>query len=347
MSYDKVVDSAQLEADLTTVADRLRAESGVSGPLAWPADYLAAIGQIAPRAQVSGPAPLRVAVAMARPLRALVQKGKCTVNNGTIQCNNGTLVVPNLVNFCEDNVMVGKYINSSGAISNSSYNFYCDAMIAVEPGADYTMKVSQSIAYFNFIEYDSEGNFVRRKLYGASGKPAGDAITHTMGDNTAFIRWGANPFVNTGVSYENVSEIDWMLTKGDAAQEFVPYGKVIAVGTPEMITVTPGGDTAGAVDLLAVGGVGDTQDIVSGRVERRTEAFVYDGTQTVNEPFISSAGALEVGAIVVRPRATAAPLIEQATPQTLMLMEGANAVEVTGAISAPEMQAEFYGIQEV
>lgn len=32
---------------------------------------------------------------------------------------------------------------------------------------------------------------------------------------------------------------------------------------------------------------------------------------------------------------------------TLTLMEGANAVEVTGAISAPEMQAEFYGIQEV
>lgn len=46
MSVDKLVDSAQLDADLTSVADAIRAKGGASGQLAFPADFVTAIGNI-------------------------------------------------------------------------------------------------------------------------------------------------------------------------------------------------------------------------------------------------------------------------------------------------------------
>lgn len=46
MALDKLVDSTQLDADLTSVANAIRAKSGGSGQLAFPAGFVSEIGNI-------------------------------------------------------------------------------------------------------------------------------------------------------------------------------------------------------------------------------------------------------------------------------------------------------------
>ena len=46
MAVDKLVDSTQLDADLTSVANAIRAKSGGSGSLAFPAGFVTEIGNI-------------------------------------------------------------------------------------------------------------------------------------------------------------------------------------------------------------------------------------------------------------------------------------------------------------
>lgn len=46
MAVDKLVDSSQLDSDLTSVANAIRAKSGGSSPLAFPAGFVSEIGNI-------------------------------------------------------------------------------------------------------------------------------------------------------------------------------------------------------------------------------------------------------------------------------------------------------------
>lgn len=46
MAYDKVVDSQQLDADLTSVANAIRTRGGTSAQLAFPADFISAVQAI-------------------------------------------------------------------------------------------------------------------------------------------------------------------------------------------------------------------------------------------------------------------------------------------------------------
>ncbi len=46
MALDKLVDSSQLDSDLTSVANAIRAKSGGSGQLAFPAGFVSEIGNI-------------------------------------------------------------------------------------------------------------------------------------------------------------------------------------------------------------------------------------------------------------------------------------------------------------
>lgn len=46
MALDKLVDSAQLDTDLTSVANAIRTKGGTSASLAFPADFVTAIGNI-------------------------------------------------------------------------------------------------------------------------------------------------------------------------------------------------------------------------------------------------------------------------------------------------------------
>lgn len=46
MAVDKLVDSTQLDADLTSVADAIRAKTGGTADLAFPSDFVSEIGSI-------------------------------------------------------------------------------------------------------------------------------------------------------------------------------------------------------------------------------------------------------------------------------------------------------------
>ena len=46
MAIDKAVDSAELDAGMTAVADAIRAKAGTTGPLAWPDGFITAISGI-------------------------------------------------------------------------------------------------------------------------------------------------------------------------------------------------------------------------------------------------------------------------------------------------------------
>lgn len=47
MAFDKVVDSTELDAGMTLVANAIRAKAGISDPLEWPAGFKAAVEDIA------------------------------------------------------------------------------------------------------------------------------------------------------------------------------------------------------------------------------------------------------------------------------------------------------------
>ena len=66
------------------------------------------------------------------------------------------------------------------------------------------------------------------------------------------------------------------------------------VGDPEVLSV--GAQIATVANLYAVGNYKDTQDIISGKVTRRTVPIVYDGTQDVGEDYV---GDLIEGRLVV------------------------------------------------
>ena len=46
MAIDKAIDSTQLDADLTSVANAIRTKGGTSASLAFPADFVSAIAAI-------------------------------------------------------------------------------------------------------------------------------------------------------------------------------------------------------------------------------------------------------------------------------------------------------------
>lgn len=46
MAYDKVVDSAKLDADLKTIADAIRAKAGTTGEMAFPEGYVSAVAPL-------------------------------------------------------------------------------------------------------------------------------------------------------------------------------------------------------------------------------------------------------------------------------------------------------------
>lgn len=103
MSLDKLVDSTQLDADLASVANAIRAKSGGSSQLAFPAGFVSAIGDI--------------------PAQETVYY---TANNGTPYFKN--TVIPNASytaapNFYKATNMVSCVINksNSGASSNNMF----------------------------------------------------------------------------------------------------------------------------------------------------------------------------------------------------------------------------------
>lgn len=107
-------------------------------------------------------------------------------------------------------------------------------------------------------------------------------------------------------------------------------------GTNEVLTM--GQQTANVETLLSVGNYKDEQDLISGDIVRNCEAVYYDGTQTINTPYLSTTGGLNVGSIIVHPKTT--PTTETTTAQTLTAQQGTNTISSNKG--AREMEIKYY-----
>jgi hypothetical protein len=123
-------------------------------------------------------------------------------------------------------------------------------------------------------------------------------------------------------------------------------GEVTVVGTAQTVVDSNSpANTATAPMLLSVGAdatlTRDECNLITGEITRRCEAFVYDGTQTLRTPRISTTGADTVGAIIVQPLAE--PVTETIAAQTLDAVSNvhANTLTTTSNIENPSIQATY------
>lgn len=143
----------------------------------------------------------------------------------------------NLLEVNDSNIVVGKYINNAGVVMESLPNIYFQRLVSVKPSTDYTLSTSETLNYANFMEYDADGVFIKRTLYGSTSSPAGNTVTHTMGDTTAFVIIGSN--VNStkypSITKDNVNGIKWMFNEGNKALKYEAYnGRVVIDGNDEI-----------------------------------------------------------------------------------------------------------------
>ena len=262
---------------------------------------------------VRGMSPLFLTNAAAGRIVSLIQYGKCE-QNGTptssvpvdIYCNNGALKwdgvnqriyadgTPEVLTVGGANLLNPQTVPSDNQFVNKNTGGLTtpSATGGVWRYGDYIPVIGGETYYFHQINatattagtawYDSEQTYIG----GINATALGNANNKvTMPSNAAYIRhsWRIDEGYNT--DWENTVYIciDGTMT------EFKPY-------------VAP--QTASVENLLSVGNIADEQDIISGTIKRRCEAIVYDGTQTVTEPYLSSTGGKDNGAIIVQPKGT-------------------------------------------
>ena len=139
----------------------------------------------------------------------------------------------NILDMSDGNIEVGKYIDNSGAEKSNASNFYNSAYFPVKASTAYTISTSDAIRYCSFMEYDENKGFIKRTLYG--GNTPFSSQTHTMGDTTAYIIFGANPTGST-VSLSDIQQINWMLNEGSTDLPYEPYTNTVYSGTLDVLT---------------------------------------------------------------------------------------------------------------
>lgn len=201
-------------------------------------------------AVISGTDVLRISNAKANSLSSLVVGGGCS-QTGTplptapipIISNKGAVsygvLGKNLLEVTDANIVVGKYINNNGEVTTSLPNLYFQRLVSVKASTAYTLSTSEALNYANFMEYDADGVFIKRTLYGSASAPAGKAVTHTMGASTAFVIVGSN--INATkypeVTKDVVKGIKWMFNEGSSAKTYEAYRAGYSYGGEDGIEV--------------------------------------------------------------------------------------------------------------
>lgn len=229
-----------------------------------------------------GPSPLLLPDAIADTLSYVKAFGG-TEQNGTptpdapvdIVSNNGVLkYTPNLLDMATENIVLGKYINNSGVISDSGPNFYNSKYIPVVAGGTYTWSTSSSISYFSVMEYGSDYAFKKRTLF----SNAGTSGSITLRSDTAFVLIGSN-MDSTDVTLDKIAAVDWQFEKGSSATAYKPYSPtgIYTDGTVETIEDTIG-NTATTETLLSVDTYTDQQEVISGSITKKCGAVILDSS---------------------------------------------------------------------
>jgi hypothetical protein len=243
----------------------------------------------------SGVDVLRISNAKANSISSLVVGGGCSQTGTptptapqTIVSNKGAVsygvLGNNLLEVTDENIVVGKYINNNGEVTTSLPNLYFQRFVAVKASTAYTLSASETLNYANFMEYDANGGFIKRTLYGSSSTAAGKVVTHTMGASTAFVIVGSN--INATkypeVTKDNVKGIKWMFCEGSSAKTYEAYRAGYSYGGQDTISIE-GGSSATASLLLGVGTYADAQDIIKGNITRKVGIKALDGFEDITK----------------------------------------------------------------
>lgn len=187
----------------------------------------------------------------------------------------------NLLEVNDANIVVGKYINNNGEVTTSLPNIYFQRFVSVNAGQYYTLSTSEPINYANFMEYDSNGTFLKRTLYGSAATPVGRTVKHQMGSTTAYVIIGSN--VNSSlypeITKEDVKNIRWMFNRGSTALAYEDYKAGLSYSGDDPISIN-GDRVAYAEPLFGISAFIDKQDIVSGVVTRKVGVKVFDGSES-------------------------------------------------------------------
>ena len=170
---------------------------------------------------VKGIAPLVVVNALAEPLHALIQYGKCEVSGSEITCNNGTLSVSNgeiVTTGTPEEIQLGVkanlitgwvedyYIAANGTPTAEAGSHYTD-LIPVESNGFYVLSFTAGADNNKRMhEYDSNGNWIRQCFY---IKPAINdevVVAFPVGSTTKYIRWSTKT-VDTNVAIAKYNDL--------------------------------------------------------------------------------------------------------------------------------------------
>lgn len=197
-----------------------------------------------------------------------------------ITSNNGVLTyTPNLLDMAPENIVLGKYINNSGVVTDSTPNFYNSKYMPVVAGETYTWSTSSSINYFSVMEYDSDYVFKKRTLFSNAG--TSDSIT--LRSDTAFVLIGSN-MDGADVTLDKVSAVNWQFELGSTATSYKPYSPtgIYTSGPIETIAIKDSNssvvNTATTEMLLSVDTYTDQQEVISGSVARKCGAVILDSS---------------------------------------------------------------------
>lgn len=138
MALDKAVDSAQLNADLTAVADAIRTKGGTSAQLAFPDGFVSVVQAIQ-----TGPE-LQIIVTVTSGATVTATKGSLSVS-GTSVNGTCTLIVPEAGTWSVKATLSGQTSNTKNITFTDSYTtsltfFNATITVTVESGATVTLK---------------------------------------------------------------------------------------------------------------------------------------------------------------------------------------------------------------
>lgn len=116
MAYDKAVDSAQLDADLTAVADAIRTKGGTDAQLAFPSGFVSAVQAIAGAGQVAEIIPAQNTTQISIPIDAQDDKLALGISSNVSGAGDVERVVSlEYANFCAANVKRYDTVTAEGA----------------------------------------------------------------------------------------------------------------------------------------------------------------------------------------------------------------------------------------
>ena len=123
-------------------------------------------------------------------------------------------------------------------------------------------------------------------------------------------------------------------------------GQISVTGTPQTVTDSNSpANTATAPMLLSVGSGNDIYrdecNLVTGEITRRCEVFVYDGTQALRTPRISTTGTASIGAIIVQKLETETTETISAQILDAVSNMSQNTLSTTSNIENPEIKATY------